>query len=164
MKPRVEIVKSAVWRKAPGVSRRARRAIAASLAAAGVTIVDGAEVSVHFVDDATVRALNARWRGLDKTTNVLSFPAAPPDRVATAPLLGDILLAFETVAREAAEESRSLADHTAHLVTHGFLHLLGFDHQDAAEADRMEALERMILAGLGIADPYAETVAVDVCA
>jgi probable rRNA maturation factor len=164
MKPRIEIVKSAVWRKTPGVSQLARRAIAASLAATATTIADGAEVGVRFVDDATVRAINARWRGLDKSTNVLSFPAAPPDRVSTTPMLGDILLAFETVAREAAEESKSLADHTAHLVTHGFLHLLGFDHQDAAEAERMEALETMILARLGIADPYAATDAVDVCA
>ncbi len=165
MKPKVEITKaSPLWRSLPGIDRLARRAIDASLEATGTGILDGAEVGVQLADDAQVRALNARWRGVDGATNVLSFPAAGADQIAAAPMLGDIVMAFETVEREAAEENKTLADHTAHLVVHGFLHLLGFDHQVAAEADRMEALEATILARLGIANPYAATDPVDATA
>jgi probable rRNA maturation factor len=127
----------------------------ASAALSGVVLRRDAEVSVQLVDDAQIRALNARWRGLDKPTNVLSFPAAPVARLAVAPLLGDIVVAFETVQREADELRISLSDHFIHLVVHGFLHLVGFDHQDGGEADRMEALETSVLAGMAIADPYA---------
>jgi probable rRNA maturation factor len=163
MKPNVEIAKaSPLWRSLAGVDGLVRRAIKASIEAAGTTILDGAEVGVQLAEDAEVRALNARWRGIDKATNVLSFPAANPDQIASAPMLGDIVMAFETVEREAAEEHKTLADHTAHLVVHGFLHLLGFDHQVAAEADRMEALEASILARLGIANPYASADPLDV--
>jgi probable rRNA maturation factor len=162
MKPRVAIAKaSPLWRTLPGFDRLARRAIEASLAATATTIFDGAEVGVQLADDAQVRALNARWRGIDKPTNVLSFPAANPAQIATAPMLGDIVMGFETVDREAADEGKTLADHAVHLVVHGFLHLLGFDHQTAAEAERMEAMETAILARLRIADPYAATVPVD---
>jgi probable rRNA maturation factor len=91
---------------------------------------------------------------------VLSFPASQPSKIAEAPMLGDIVVAFETAEREAREEGKTLADHAGHLVAHGFLHLLGFDHQIAAEAERMEALEISIMAKLGIADPYASTVPV----
>ena len=103
-----------------------------------------------------MRALNARWRGLDKPTNVLSFPAAAPERLGETPVLGDVVVAFETMAREADDEGKALADHFRHLVVHGFLHLLGFDHRSDAEAEAMEALERRILARLGVADPYGE--------
>jgi probable rRNA maturation factor len=162
MKPNVEIAESSpLWRGLPEIEKLTERAIAASLAASGIGILDGAEISVQLADDAQIRALNAQWRGVDKPTNVLSFPAAPDGKIAGAPLLGDIVLGFETAEREAAEEGKSLADHCAHLVVHGFLHLLGFDHEDAAEADRMEALETDILAKLGIADPYALTVPLD---
>ena len=156
MRPKVAIIRaSALWRAAPGIERLARRAIGASVEATAAPILEGAEVSVQLADDAQVRALNGRWRGFDKATNVLSFPAVAPARIATAPLLGDIVIAFETVQREAAEEHKTVADHTVHLVVHGFLHLLGYDHQDAAEAERMEALETTILTRLDIADPYA---------
>ena len=162
MKPKVEIVKaSPQWRAVPGIERLVRRAISASMAAAGVPILNDAEVSVQLADDATVRALNARWRGVDAPTNVLSFPAATPPLVAFAPMLGDIVLAFETIEREALLDDKNLADHAIHLVVHGFLHLLGLDHQVAAEADRMEALETLVLARLGIADPYAVSEPVD---
>jgi probable rRNA maturation factor len=162
MKPNVEIAESTpLWRNLPGIEKLTERAIAASLEASGIAILEGAEISVQLADDAQIRALNAQWRGVDKPTNVLSFPAAPSGKIARAPLLGDIVLSFETAEREAAEEGKSLADHCAHLVVHGFLHLLGFDHEDAAEADRMEALETGILARLGIADPYALTVPLD---
>ena len=162
MKPQVDIVMASPrWRAAPGVARPIRRAIAAALVGAQTAIQDGAEVSVQLADDATVRALNARWRGVDRTTNVLSFPAAAPALVGSSPMLGDIVLAFETAEREALIESKSLPGHATHLVVHGFLHLLGFDHQIAAEADRMEALETLVLARLGIADPYAVSEPVD---
>ena len=136
------------WRRAlPDVAARVEGAARAALAAAAGH--DGeAELSVVLADDAAVRALNQRWRGRDAPTNVLSFASGE------RPLLGDVVLAYETVAREAAEQGKHLADHLAHLVAHGVLHLLGFDHEAADEAETMEALERRILAGLGVADPY----------
>ncbi|GAB4376512.1 MAG: hypothetical protein Kow00114_40220 [Kiloniellaceae bacterium] len=118
------------------------------------------EVSLVFTDDAEQRVLNRDYRLKDSATNVLSFPNMDdPDMAAAVPagqprLLGDVVLARETVLREAAEQGKSLADHMTHLVVHGVLHLAGYDHQDAAEAAAMEALERRILAGLGVADPY----------
>jgi probable rRNA maturation factor len=162
MKLSVEIVEtSPLWRASPAVEQLARRAIEASCEASGVKILDGAEVSLQLSDDAQIRALNGRWRGVDKPTNVLSFRASANGKIAAAPLLGDIVVAFETAELEAAQEGTTLPDHVAHLVVHGFLHLLGFDHQSAFEADRMEALETRILAKLGIADPYASTVPLD---
>jgi probable rRNA maturation factor len=158
----VEVTKtSPLWRALPGVDGLARRALGVSLLASGAGVLDGAEVSIRLADDAQVRALNARWRGIDKPTNVLSFPAVAAEKIAGAPLLGDIVLAFETAQREAAGENKALADHVVHLTVHGFLHLLGFDHQIADEADRMEALEASILAELGIENPYALTIPVD---
>jgi probable rRNA maturation factor len=148
---------STLWADLPGVEALADRVIGASAAACGVALREGAEVGLKLVDDAEIAALNARWRGIAKPTNVLSFPAAPVDRLTVTPLLGDIVVAYETTKREAEEEGKSLADHFAHLVAHGFLHLLGYDHEDPAKADRMEALEIAILATLAIADPYAET-------
>ena len=110
-------------------------------------------VSVLLTSDEAVRELNSRFRGQDKPTNVLSFPAPQnPENH-----LGDIALAFETCAREAAEQGKPLAHHLQHLVAHGALHLVGYDHQSDAEAEAMEALEREILSGLGVPDPYAET-------
>ena len=162
MKPKVEVLESSpIWRTVPGVKKLARRSIDASLAASDVQVLDGAEVSVQLTDDAQIRVLNAQWRGIDTPTNVLSFPAVATSGIAAAPLLGDIVLAFETTKREAAEEGKAFEDHFVHLVAHGFLHLLGYDHQTASEADRMEALETRILAKLGIADPYASTVPLD---
>jgi probable rRNA maturation factor len=114
------------------------------------------EIAVVLADDAAVQRLNREHRGKDSPTNVLSFPAAgdaPP--AADAPLLlGDVVLAGETIGREARAQGKPLADHLSHLVVHGVLHLLGYDHMRAAEARRMEALETEVLAGLGIADPY----------
>jgi len=107
-------------------------------------------ITVLLTDDEAVRELNARFRLIDKPTNVLAFPTGPH-----APgELGDLALAFGVCAREAAEQTKSLADHLAHLVVHGVLHLIGYDHQRAGEARRMEARERRLLAGLGVADPY----------
>ena len=112
------------------------------------------EVSVLFTDDGRMAALNRDYRGQDKSTNVLSFPGGG-DRETTPVLLGDIVLAYETIEMEAGASCITLADHTSHLLVHGFLHLIGYDHQTDTEAAEMEALETSILAGLGIADPYA---------
>jgi probable rRNA maturation factor len=116
----------------------------------------GADLSLLLTDDRRIRIVNRDWRGFDKATNVLSFPAAPPERIAASPLLGDIVLAYETVVREAEAEGKTKADHLSHLVIHGLLHLLGEDHETETEARRMEALEVEALARLGIADPYAD--------
>lgn len=142
------------WSTVGDVRELASKAIAASARHLGRPFRPGAEVSVLLTDDATVRALNKSWRRQDKATNVLSFPAVNPDRIAEAPMLGDIAIAYQTVAREAAAEGKTVSDHTTHLVVHGFLHLLGFDHLNDNDAEKMEAEERLILAALGIADPY----------
>jgi len=123
-----------------------RTIISAAAQAEGVS----GEISVALSDDETIKALNAQWRGKDAPTNVLSFPA-PED----GDELGDIILALETVRAEAHAQGKTIAAHTAHLLTHGFLHLLGHDHELDEEAEDMEARERAILAGLGYADPYA---------
>jgi probable rRNA maturation factor len=119
------------------------------------------EISLVFTDDAEQRALNRDYRQRDQATNVLSFPnmddpggTGGPAAADLPQLLGDVVLARETVAREAVEQGKSLQDHTAHLLVHGLLHLLGYDHEDSAEAEEMEALETGILAEMGIADPY----------
>jgi probable rRNA maturation factor len=144
------------WRKLPRARTMARQTVAACIAETGLKTRDGAEMSLLLASDAEVGALNARWRGEDKPTNVLSFPAAPADRLLESATLGDVALAFETVAREAEASGVPLADHYRHLVTHGFLHLIGYDHETDDEAERMEALETRILARLGVADPYAD--------
>jgi probable rRNA maturation factor len=126
------------------------RAIRAADEAAGP--VHGV-VGVLIEDDAAIRELNRRWRGVDKPTNVLSFPTAGAPSIAPRHL-GDIAISYETAIREAQAQARPFAHHLAHLAVHGFLHLLGYDHQSDAAAEEMEDLERKILARLGIADPY----------
>ena len=133
------------------------QAMQAALAVAPAQPLDGAELSLLLTDDRRIRIVNRDWRGFDKATNVLSFPAAPPDRIASSPVLGDIVVAYENVAREAQAENKSLPDHFSHLVIHGPLHLLGEDHESDAQAQRMESLEVAALARLGIADPYADS-------
>ena len=142
----------------PDLENRVARAVEAALAAAPQPPSGPVEVSVLLSDDATVRGLNARWRGKDSATNVLSFPAAPqPSHAGTAVPLGDVVLAYETLVRESAEQSKPLQNHLAHLLVHGTLHLLGQDHETGeAEAEAMEALEVAALATLGIPDPYAD--------
>ena len=131
-------------------------AIAAALSAAGFK--DQADVVVLLCDDAEMRQLNKEYRSKDKATNVLSFPAPKSMRVkGVLDHLGDIALGFETCVREAGEQGKSLKNHVLHLSVHGALHLLGYDHEDDAGAESMEALERDILKGLGVADPYAQT-------
>ena len=113
------------------------------------------ELSLVFTDDANIRTINAKWRQIDKATNVLSFPAFPiqPGQ-RPGPVLGDIVIARETVQHEAQEENKTFDDHLSHLIVHGLLHLTGYDHQNDDEAEQMESLERKILASLGISDPY----------
>jgi len=119
-----------------------------------------AELAVMLTDDAGIRTLNKNWRGQDKPTNVLSFPALQPTGARSAGdaprMLGDIAIAYETARREADDEQRPFDHHLSHLAVHGFLHLIGYDHQTDAEADAMENLEREILGQLGIPDPYAD--------
>jgi probable rRNA maturation factor len=120
-----------------------------------VDIASGAEVSVVFTDDANVRALNGRYRGKNFPTNVLSFPLPPAGKHRLGPMLGDVVLGAETVAKEAETAGLSREAHLTHLLIHGFLHLLGYDHEDDTDAKVMESLETAILGRLGIADPYA---------
>jgi probable rRNA maturation factor len=134
---------------------RADQAVRAALALSKAKITGAAELSLVLTDDAEQQVLNRDWRGIDKATNVLSFPQIEPFGPVSG-LLGDIILARETLEREAAEQGVSLEDHFTHLVVHGFLHLLGYDHMDDDEALAMEGLETQILASLGVADPYAE--------
>lgn len=115
------------------------------------------EVSLLFADDAELRRLNATFRDADRPTNVLAFPAEPLFR----PHLGDVALAFETCAQEAEDQHKPLANHVRHLVVHGVLHLLGWDHGSDSDAETMERLERDVLRGLGVADPYAQPVGTD---
>jgi len=143
----------------PEVEAIVRRAaeLAWNMEDAGAT-ADHAEVSVALADDATMRKLNREYRGRDKPTNVLAFPTDDGAAAGGERLLGDIVLAIETIQREAAEQSKPLADHVSHLVVHGMLHLLGRDHETETQAAAMEALEIAILGGLGVTNPY---VAVD---
>jgi probable rRNA maturation factor len=120
-----------------------------------------AEISIRLASDADVHTLNRQYRGQDKPTNVLSFPMVQPDLLETITntddgeaLLGDIVLARETCAREATERGVPLQDHAAHLIVHGVLHLLGYDHMTETQADTMEAIERDVMAMLGLHDPY----------
>jgi probable rRNA maturation factor len=141
------------WRRAvPGVAARVHDAAAAALA--GAEPARGV-VTVRLSGDRAVRRLNRAFRGKDKPTNVLSFPAgdAPAPRGAPV-LLGDVVIAYRTVAREAAAQGKQVGDHLVHLVVHGILHLLGYDHERSAAARRMETLETRILASFGIANPY----------
>lgn len=150
------VSESPLWDRHPQMEEIAERALTHAASHCGMKLLDGAEVSLLLVDDARMRTMNKEWREKDKPTNVLSFQSVPKDRLAAAPFLGDIVLACETVEREALDEGKTFDDHAAHLVVHGFLHLLGHDHMNDEEADVMEALETRILAGLGIADPYAD--------
>lgn len=126
-----------------------KTALSALQAAATLEGVSGV-VSLLFTNNDTIQRLNARWREQDKPTNVLSFPADPRAK----PLLGDLALALETIEREAAQQGKTVRDHTIHLLVHGFLHLIGYDHIQNKDAEAMEARERAILSELSIADPY----------
>lgn len=133
----------------------AERAVLEAVAGSGTHLSGPAELSIVLTDDTEQRELNRQWRGKDSSTNVLSFPQIEPFGPVTG-ILGDITLARETVAREAEELGKPFAHHFTHLVVHGFLHILGYDHLEEAEALQMEGLETQILARLGVEDPYAD--------
>lgn len=148
-------VEDEAWLALTGLDVLARTAVAAALAGAGAD-ADQGDIALLFTNDAAIAEINAEWRGKDKPTNVLSFPAPedmPVPEGEPRPL-GDIVLAFGVIAREAAGQGKTLHDHTAHLIVHGVLHLLGFDHETDEDAESMERLETSILKGLGISDPY----------
>ncbi len=131
-------------------------AISAAINTGSLKLAPGSELSILLTNDEKMRELNGRWRNVDKPTNVLSFPGREitPDEVG-GPVLGDILLAFETVNEEAELENKPFKHHFSHLIVHGFFHLFGYDHESEEEAVVMEALEGSVLASLGISDPYA---------
>jgi probable rRNA maturation factor len=147
---------SALWDSLPDAEAIAERALNVASELADVKLMDGAELALLLSDDAHVKSVNQEWRNIDKPTNVLSFPSVEANKLARAPFIGDIIIAYETVKREAEHDGKDFADHFTHLVVHGFLHLVGFDHQTDAEAKIMEALETRILAELEIPDPYAD--------
>lgn len=154
-------VESPLWEPAERWQPLVTRAASAALAHAwpwAEPLRDRAELSLLLTDDAGIRALNRDWRGRDRPTNVLAFPMLDADAAPDGPdalLLGDVVLAHETSAREAEASGMALDHHVAHLVVHGVLHLLGHDHEEDAEAERMEALETLILGALAMPDPHA---------
>jgi probable rRNA maturation factor len=142
------VVKSPRWREVPRAQAAVRKAINA---AADEISSPAGEVVVVLADDAELRKLNRQWRGIDKPTNVLSFPSA---KVATPAMLGDIAIAYETLAHESRDDGKDIVHHLSHLAVHGFLHLMGYDHGNDSDAEVMEALESVILARLDVPDPY----------
>ena len=157
--PATEVLVTAdCWQAEPGAEAVIHRAIEAAAEIVDADTAD-AELAVMLTDDTGIRTLNRNWRGIDKPTNVLSFPALQPVGARgpddAPPMLGDIAIAYETMRREADEEAKPFEHHLSHLAVHGFLHLVGYDHENDDDAEAMEALEREVLAQLGIPDPYA---------
>jgi probable rRNA maturation factor len=150
---------SRLWPAVATLRPLIRRAAQAAVDSAGVTLLPGAEIAIALADDATIREVNRTYRGFHKPTNVLSFPSVTGKALARAPMLGDIMISHETLTREAEAEGKSFEAHLCHLVVHGVLHLLGFDHEKTGEAEKMESLETAILQKLGLPDPYAGSVA-----
>jgi probable rRNA maturation factor len=147
------------WRHEPDAEAVIQRAIAAAAETVSQDVGE-AELAVMLTDDAGIRTLNSNWRGIDKPTNVLSFPALQPtgaSREDDAPrMLGDIAIAYQTMRKEADDEQKPFDHHLSHLAVHGFLHLIGYDHETDDDAEAMETLEAEILAQLGIPNPYAD--------
>jgi len=148
------------WQTEPDAEAVIHRAIEAAAEFADADVGE-AELAVMLTDDSGIRTLNNNWRGIDKPTNVLSFPALQPPAGAPADaprMLGDIAIAYQTMRREADEEQKPFDHHLSHLAVHGFLHLIGYDHENDDDAETMESLETEILAQLGIPDPYSDRV------
>jgi len=149
------IVEAAQWRRRPKAAALIRKAIRT---AANSCSTPHAELAILLTDDSAIRALNRQWRKSDAPTNVLSFPAKVARAGRNAPPrlrhLGDIVIAYETTAREAAAEQKPFEHHLVHLAVHGYLHLLGYDHATDRQAAKMEQLEASILARIGVPDPY----------
>jgi probable rRNA maturation factor len=152
------------WHSEPDAEAIIQRAVATAAETVNAGLGE-AELAVMLTDDSGIRTLNLNWRGIDKPTNVLSFPALPPTGAGgpdDAPrMLGDIAIAYETTRREADDEQRPFDHHLSHLAVHGFLHLIGYDHEKDDDAEAMEALETEILAQLGIPDPYTDRNGID---
>jgi probable rRNA maturation factor len=147
--PTVEIqVRSPLWDAQPLTERTVREAVAA---AADMLSTAGGEVSIVLTGDSDMQEINREWRGVDKPTNVLSFPA---QKTAGGHMLGDIVIAYETLRCECNDDGQDFLHHLAHLTVHGFLHLLGYDHQTDGDAEAMEALESKIMARMNRPDPY----------
>lgn len=145
------------WPDEDALGRLVSGAVGAALSRLGISPAASTELSLLFADNEAVCEINAHWRGIRKPTNVLSFPAAEDiDPTHLPPVLGDIVLAFETVSSEAALENKPFDHHLSHLVVHGLLHILGYDHQSDDEAAEMETMETAILAKLAIPDPYGK--------
>src|SRR6478672_792187 len=153
------LVVAECWETEPEAEAVIQRAVAAAAEIVDADVGE-AEIAVMLTDDAGIRTLNSNWRGIDKPTNVLSFPAlqpANPSGPNDAPrMLGDIAIAYETTRKEADDEQKPFDHHLSHLAVHGFLHLIGYDHEKDDDAETMESLEQEILAQLDIPDPYAE--------
>jgi len=149
------------WSRFAAIAATIESAGVALAKARGLDVPDGSEAAVVLGNDALVRRLNARYRGKDAATNVLAFPfqRLPGGPIAAKAPLGDVVLAAETVLREADEQAIEPAHHLQHLVVHGLLHLLGYDHETGAAAEEMERLETAILASIGVGDPYGPTAA-----
>ena len=152
------------WQSEPDAEAIIQRAVATAAEIVDADIGE-AELAVMLTDDAGIRTLNNNWRGIDKPTNVLSFPALPPTGGSgpdDAPrMLGDIAIAYQTTRAEADDEQKPFDQHLSHLAVHGFLHLIGYDHEKDGDAETMESLETQILAQLGIPDPYADRNGID---
>jgi len=146
------VVASDRWKESEKSEAIVRRAV--THAAAATPSTAGTELAIVLTDDSAIRLLNRKWRGVDAATNVLSFPTKKTNGHHSARHLGDIVLAFETIVREARGEKKPFAHHIAHLAVHGFLHLIGYDHERDEDAAAMEQTEREILRELAIPDPY----------
>lgn len=132
-----------------------RKAVAATCRVCALKMVPGSEAGILLTDDDHIQTLNCEHRDQDKPTNVLSFPICDPGTPIMGPLLGDIVVAFETIENEAIAAKKPMDEHFSHLIVHGFLHLFGYDHQIEKDADAMEALETAVMHDLGYSDPYA---------
>jgi len=150
--PQIDVqTKSPLWKAQPLAEQIVRDAVAA--AASALSTGDG-EVSIVLTDDSAIASLNRDWRGIDKPTNVLSFPASGHKASEGVRFLGDIVIAYETLVRECDDEGRIFLHHLAHLTVHGFLHLIGYDHQTDTQAEEMEGLESKIMTRMNMPDPY----------
>jgi len=150
--PQVDIqIQSPLWKAQPLAEQTVRDAVTA---AASVLSTADSEVSIVLTDDSAMAVLNRDWRGIDKPTNVLSFPASGHKGSETTRFLGDIVIAYETLVRECGDDNRKFLHHLAHLTVHGFLHLVGYDHETDAQADEMEGLESKIMTRMSMPNPY----------
>jgi probable rRNA maturation factor len=147
------LIDSDRWKSADNIRTLVRRAVAE---AASAQSTSERELAIVLTDDSAIRQLNRLWRGVDAPTNVLSFPAATKQAEDEPAHLGDIVLAYQTIAREAETEGKPFTHHVAHLAVHGYLHLIGFDHEQDDDAEAMEQTERKILHRLSIPDPYRQ--------